>query len=127
MSTRPKKVHSTIKAKELQRVGWIISSAFVAESDSEPYEYILDWSHDYDPPFLELSTVELVRVTDISSSYMSSEGIGRTPKVGDIGVVVHCFPYNGKTNVYEVECVGCAGETIWLATFEHDDLKQVMV
>ena len=127
MSTRPKKVHSTIKAEELQRVGWTVSSAFVADGDVEPYEYILDWPHDYAPPFIELSTVEVVRVTELSSSYTSSEGVGRPPQVGDVGVVVHCFPYNGRTNAYEVECVGSAGETIWLATFEHDDLKQATV
>lgn len=101
--TRSKKVHSTIKVAELQRVGWTVSSAFIADGDADPYEYILDWPHDYAPPILELSTVEVVRVSDLSSSYTSAEGVGRAPQVGDVGAVVHCFPYSGKTNAYEVE------------------------
>lgn len=123
MSTRPYKVHSMTKAEELQRVGWIISNAIVGAGEVEPYEYILDWPHDHAPPYHELSIVEVVRVTNLSMA----EGAGRAPQIGDVGAVVHCFPYNGKTNVYEVECVGGAGETIWLATFTHDDLKQAAV
>lgn len=127
MSTRPCKVHSTTKTEELQRVGWIVSSAIIAAGETAPYEYILDWPHDYPPPYRELSIVEVVRVTTLSTPYTSSEGAGRAPQVGDVGAVVHCFPYNGKTTTYEVECVGGAGETIWLATFDHDDLKQATV
>lgn len=43
MSTRPIKTHSTSKAAELQRAGWVVSSAITAPGDVEPYEYILEW------------------------------------------------------------------------------------
>ena len=43
MSTRPIKTHSTSKAAELQRAGWVVSNAITATGDVEPYEYILEW------------------------------------------------------------------------------------
>lgn len=42
------------------------------------------------------------------------------------GAVVHCFPDNARTCAFEVECVDSNGKTIWLETFEQDDLNQVV-
>ena len=114
-------------AEDLQRVGWIVSCAIAVPGDTEPCEYILDWPHDYAPPFREHSLVEVGRVTELSSTWLATEGAERAPLVGDIGTVVHCYPFNGRTIAYEVECVDSAGETIWVATFEHDSLKQATV
>ena len=125
MSQRPIKTHSTLMAEELLRAGWVVSSAIAAAGDPEAYEYILEWPHQHVPPFREHSVVEVCRVISFSAPYDSSSGLGRAPLVGDVGAIVCCLGFDGRTNFYEVECVGRDGETIWLATFEHDDLKQV--
>ena len=122
MNSRIAKVHSVLSAQRLQKQGWMVLSEIRAAEGEEPYEYILEWHHEWEPPFRELSAVQVVRLPSESREFQGTEGACRAPQVGDVGAIVHCHPFNGTTYFYEVECVGDGGETIWLATMEHAEL-----
>jgi hypothetical protein len=46
---RMAKVHSHECAEELKRLGWALRTEFFAEGCEEPYEYLFEWRHDYEP------------------------------------------------------------------------------
>jgi hypothetical protein len=97
-----------------------------AADGEEPYEYILEWQHEWEPPFRELSVVEVVRLPSEPREFEGTEGVCRAPRVGDVGAIVHCHAFSGTTYFYEVECVSGQGETIWLATMEHSELEHAV-
>jgi len=118
------KTHSSSSAKRLQEAGWVVASTATEPGYSEPCEYILEWPHDMEPPYRELSVVEVACLLSEPKDYEGTEAVARAPRVGDVGAIVHCHEFNGRTHFYEVECVGSAGETVWLATFQHAELRQ---
>ena len=126
MNSRMAKAHSDFSAKRLQEQGWVVRSEIHAADGQEPCEYILEWHHEWEPPFRELSVVQVVRLSSGPREFQGTEKRCRAPQVGDIGAVVHCHPFNGKTYFYEVECVADSGETIWLATMEHAELRHAV-
>jgi len=123
MNSRMAKAHSSSSAQRLQRQGWVVRSEIRAADGGEPYEYILEWNHEWEPPFRELSVVEVIRLPSEPMEFQGAEGIRRTPQVGDVGAIVYCHAFGGTTYLYEVECVAEGGETIWLATMEHAELR----
>jgi hypothetical protein len=126
MKLRMAKAHSSSSAQRLQRQGWVVRSEMRAAVDEEPYEYILEWHHEWEPPFRELSVVEVARLPLEPREFQGTEGVCRAPQVGDVGAIVHCHAFNGTTYFYEVECVAEGGKTLWLATMEHTELKHAV-
>lgn len=122
MTPHMAKTHSSSSVQRLQRQGWVVCSEIRAADGEEPCEYILQWPHEWGPPFRELSLVEVVYLPSEPRDFQGTEGVCRAPRVGDIGTIVHCHAFSGTTYFYEVECVAESGETIWLATIEHADL-----
>jgi hypothetical protein len=49
------KAHAQGVADEYQRLGWTVALEFRAPGIDEPYEYILKWDKDDDPPPLDWS------------------------------------------------------------------------
>jgi hypothetical protein len=51
-ATKPRlaKVHSKGLAEEYQRLGWTLKDQFSAPAETEPYEYVLEWLHQGEPP-----------------------------------------------------------------------------
>jgi hypothetical protein len=49
------KAHAKAVADEFQRLGWIIALEFRADGADEPYEYLLKWEADEDPPAIDWS------------------------------------------------------------------------
>jgi hypothetical protein len=44
------KVHSKGLAEEYERLGWTLKERFRAPGETEPYEYLLEWLHQGEPP-----------------------------------------------------------------------------
>jgi len=66
---------------------------------------------------------QLVRVTwvDGDRAFSGTEGVVRTPKVGDIGAVVEVY----SETAVAVECVDADGHTLWLADFHLGEIEHV--
>ena len=73
-----------------------------------------------------LQKYDLVRVKQMIQSdrkYDGTEGVKRSPRVGDRGVIVYIPP--GTNSWCIVECMDQDGFTIWLADFVDDELELV--
>lgn len=123
MATRFAKAHSVESVQRLQDAGWILVTTIAAPGETDPAEYVLEWPHSSEPPYRELSTVKVVKLLVESREYQGTEGLARAPQVGDTGAIVHRHQPQTGVQAYDVECVGRQGETLWLATFQHDELQ----
>jgi hypothetical protein len=47
------KAHSQLVADEFLRLGWTLRTEFYAEGDAEPYEYLLSWEREEEPPRID--------------------------------------------------------------------------
>ena len=74
----------------------------------------------------EFHEYDVVRVTQLLQPdryYDGTQGVKRSPRVGDIGAIVHMPP--GSNSWCIVESVDNDGLTIWLADFVADELELV--
>ena len=70
----------------------------------------------------EYSVVKVISLLSSDRHYDGTEGVKRSPQIGDIGTIVHV---NATNKSYIVECVNSDGYTVWLADFVHDELETV--
>lgn len=73
----------------------------------------------------ECTVVRVVRLHQPHRHWLSSEGVGRPPAIGDTGTIVHVYALHDPATPYIVECVDDDGLTIWLADFDRDELEVV--
>lgn len=78
-----------------------------------------------DRPFAEYAIVRIVQLHQSHRHWLSSEGVGRPPAVGDTGTIVHVYALNDPATPYIIECVDDSGLTLWLADFDWDELASV--
>jgi hypothetical protein len=76
-----------------------------------------------DGPLPESAVVRVVRLRQAHRHWLSSEGVGRPPEIGDRGAIVHVYAPGDPATPYIVECVDGDGLTIWLADFDRDEIE----
>lgn len=74
------------------------------------------------PNFREYQTVRVVRVLDASRPFDGTRGVARPPAVGDEGIVRE---YVDNVQSYPVESFDLRGRTIWIASFDPEELESV--
>ena len=75
---------------------------------------------------IEMKEYGVVKVVSLLSSgrhYDGTEGVKRSPRIGDVGTIVHV---NAPNESYVVECVNSDGYTVWLADFNHNELEPAL-
>ena len=78
-----------------------------------------------DGPLPEYAVVRVVRLQQAHRHWLSSEGVGRPPQIGDTGTIVHIYALHDPATPYIIECVDDEGLTIWLADFDRDEIERV--
>ena len=73
----------------------------------------------------ELDTVRVVRLLTPNRHFDSSYAEGRSPHVGDEGVIVYVHRQNSAPTLYTVESVDTNGYTLWLADFVPEELSLI--
>jgi hypothetical protein len=73
--------------------------------------------------FHEYDVVRVTRLIQPDRYYDGTEGVKRSPRVGDLGTIVHIPPATNSWCI--VESVGKDGLTIWLADIVADELELV--
>lgn len=71
----------------------------------------------------EYDVVNVIRLTNSERQYDGSEGVKRSPQIGDVGTIVHTYEKDGQDVRYIVECVDSEGYTIWLADFLPEEIQ----
>lgn len=73
----------------------------------------------------EGAVVRVVRLNQPHRHWLSSEGVGRPPQLGDTGTIVHVYALNDPATPYIIECLDDEGLTLWLADFDRDEIENV--
>ena len=74
-------------------------------------------------PFHELDTIRLIRLLRDNREYSGTPEITRSPRIGDLGTIVHVYDARDPQAPYSVECVNAEGFTIWLADFAAEEME----
>jgi len=74
-------------------------------------------------PFQELDTIRIVRLLRDNREYSGTPEITRSPRIGDVGTIVHVYDPRDPQAPYRVECVSAEGHTIWLADFDPEEME----
>jgi hypothetical protein len=75
--------------------------------------------------FRELDTVRIVKLQTPERWFDGTGGVARAPRVGDTGTIVHLSGAEGQTPELTVECVDADGYTVWLASFNPEELMVI--
>jgi hypothetical protein len=78
-----------------------------------------------DTALREYDTVRVVRLGNLERQFQGTEGVCRSPKVGDLAVIVHEYDPDNPAAPVAVEMLDDEGYTVWLADFEKDELELV--
>jgi hypothetical protein len=73
----------------------------------------------------EYDTVKVVKLLSATREFSGTEGVARTPRIGDTAIVCHEYDPRDQTASVAVEKVNSRGETIWLADFKREELELV--
>jgi hypothetical protein len=74
----------------------------------------------------EFDCVKIISLLDPDRQYDGTEGVKRTPQIGDEGTIVHVYTTDGKAAGYVVENVNQEGYTIWLADFLPEEINLII-
>jgi hypothetical protein len=75
--------------------------------------------------FRELDVVEIVKLLTPDRPYCGTEGVSRSPQVGDKGTIVNILSPGEPNMMFDVECVDNDGFTVWLAGFWPEELHRL--
>jgi hypothetical protein len=78
-----------------------------------------------DMMFRELDVVEIIKLLTPDRPYTGTEGVCRSPQVGDTGTIVSVLSPDEPNMMYYVECVDNNGLTVWLAGFWPEELRRL--
>lgn len=75
----------------------------------------------------QFNELDVVRVVALNGDrkFNGTEGVMRSPRIGDIGTVVHVLRAEGHFDAFTVEAVASSGHTLWVADFTANELQPV--
>ncbi len=76
-------------------------------------------------PLAIYTVVRVAHLAHVTRPWNGTEGVARSPRVGDCGTVVHVYAPNDPNTSYSVECVNRDGYTVWLADFAPNEIEPV--
>ena len=71
----------------------------------------------------EYDTVRVKKLNSPTREFTGTDGVARSPRVGDVATVCHEYSPNDMSAPVAVELVNEDGETIWLADFDREELE----
>ena len=76
-------------------------------------------------PIREYDAVRVVKLLSATRQFKGTDGVVRSPRIGDVATVCHEYSPHDPTAAVTVEKVNARGDTIWLADFEREELELV--
>lgn len=73
----------------------------------------------------EYDRVRVIRIIRPDREFEGTDGVARSPRVGDVATVCHEYQPDDSTAIVAVEMVDSRGYTVWLADFDRTELELV--